>query len=370
MKVFISLADRSASNYVYHIFKDIKGLDLWGIVDERLLSIGIKGNWRVEDFSVVGFWEALWKVPKVFKFFREFEDLIDRVDVLILCDAPALNIPLLKKAKGRAKKIIYFISPQVWAWKEERARIISELSDHLIVILPFEVDFYKRYSRDGFNVHYVGHPLVDIAKPSLDEERVKAFLGFERYLCLMPGSRWSEVKRHAPYLRKVYEYLLKTFDLSAAIPTFEPFLDYLKDVFKGLPVRIVSPKDMEQPSYNILAHSEFSIVASGTAELEASLLLNPHAVFYRVNPISFFIAKRLVKVRNIALTNLILSSQIVPEVVQKDYRELAYVCEEILKDDGIRKRMKEDFLRLRQVLGPEGTLDRLRSLFVSLLEEV
>ncbi|MFN7065216.1 MAG: lipid-A-disaccharide synthase [Aquificaceae bacterium] len=366
MKVFVSLGERSASNYIYHIFKEVKGIDFYGITDERLRSLGFKSLAKVEDLSVVGIVEAIPKIPYVYRLWKNIEKLLPHMDVLMLCDAPAFNLPLLKRAKGKVKRIIYFISPQVWAWKENRARLIAELADHLVVLLPFEVDFYKRHQRKGFNVHFVGHPLVDLAKPSMEENEFKRLIGYERYIALLPGSRWSEIKRHIPYLRSVIEGL--ELDIPFLVPTFEEFKDYIKKGLEGLPVKVITPRDVDTPSYNAMAYGEFSLVASGTAELEASLLYSPHVVFYRVNPLTYLLGRLLVKVRHIALTNLILQREVVPELVQKSPEELRSKARELI-EEGLRLRMKEEFKRLRHSLGKEGAIQRLTSLFLQLFYE-
>ncbi len=367
MKVFVSLAEISASNYVYHVFKDIKGVELYGITDKKLDSIGFKSVAPIEDLSVVGIVEALPKVPYVLRLYRKLEDLLPRMDAVILCDAPAFNLPLLKRIKGKVKKVIYFISPQVWAWKSQRANLISSLVDHLIVLFPFELEFYKAYIKEGFNVHYVGHPIVDIAKPTLSREEVAKTLGSENFLGLLPGSRWSEIKRHAPYLRKVYERIYQEHGLSGALPTFETFREFLEEVFYGLPVGLITERSSPTPSYDVMSYSMASLIASGTADLEASLLLNPHVVFYRVNPITYLIGKRLAKVKNIALTNLVLQKNAVPEVIQKGWKELYLHSKKLFLEEDVRHAMVEDFKRLRGILGGHGVIDKLRDLFLTLL---
>ncbi|MEN3028346.1 MAG: lipid-A-disaccharide synthase [Aquificaceae bacterium] len=367
MRVFVSLGERSASNYAYHIFKEVKGVEFYGITDERLESIGFKSIAPIEDLSVVGIVEALPKVPYVYGLWREIERLLPQMDALILCDAPAFNLPLLKRARDKVKRIIYFISPQVWAWKESRAKLISELADHLIVILPFEVDFYRKYQRKGFGIHFVGHPLLDLAKPSRREEEVKSFLNTERYLALLPGSRWSEIKRHTPYL-KDFLLCLKP-EVPVFIPTFESFREYLQRHFGGFPVRVITQKDMESPSYNLMAYADLTLLASGTAELEASLLGSPHIVFYRVSPLTYLLGRLLVKVKNIALTNLILQREVVQELVQRSPEELCRAVRSLQRDKGLMEHMREEFRELRQVLGGEGAIQRLRELFLQLLYE-
>ncbi|MCX8060570.1 MAG: lipid-A-disaccharide synthase, partial [Aquificaceae bacterium] len=358
MKVFVSLGERSASNYVYHIFKDFKGVEFYGITEERLEAIGFKSVARVEDLSAVGLVEVLPKVPYAYRLLGRIEELLPQMDALVLCDAPGFNLPLLKRAKGRVKKIIYFISPQVWAWKEGRAKLIARLVDHLVVLLPFEVDFYKKYAREGFSVHFVGHPMVDIAKPTLREEEVRGLVGGP-YMALLPGSRWSEVKRHTSYLLEVLRCLRP--ELPLAIPTFQSFSPYVREKFRGFNVKVLTPKDMEKPSYNLMAYADFTLLASGTADLEASLLGAPHVVFYRVSPLTYLVGRLLVKVKHVALTNLILGKEVVPEFVQKSPKELCLGVKTLLKSPGAVGKMKEEFLRLREVLGGEGVVQRLRA---------
>jgi lipid-A-disaccharide synthase len=220
MKVFVSVADRSASNYLQAIFKDFDSVEFFGLTDENLEALGFKSIARYEDISVVGIWEAIPKIPKVLRLYSKIESLAKDMDAFILCDAPAFNIPLLKRIRDKVRKVIYFISPQVWAWKESRAEVISKLTGHLVVILPFEVEFYKKYGKEAL---FVGHPLTDLAKPTLPEEKVKGLVEWEDYLVILPGSRWSEMKNHGEYIKRAYKALYEKTKLPAVIPTFEPF---------------------------------------------------------------------------------------------------------------------------------------------------
>jgi len=359
MKVFVSVAERSASNYLQAIFKDFGTVEFFGLTDENLEALGFKSIARYEDISVVGIWEAIPKIPKVLRLYSKIESLAKDMDAFILCDAPAFNIPLMKRIRDKVKKVIYFISPQVWAWRENRAEVISKLTDYLVVILPFEVEFYKKYGKEAL---FVGHPLTDLAKPTLPEEKVKSLVEWEDYLVILPGSRWSEIKNHGEYIKRTYNALYEKTKMPAVIPTFEPFRRKLEQLFKGLPVKVFTALDLERPNYNLSFYAKFGLVASGTAELELSLLEVPHVVFYRVNPITYWVGKRLAKVPHIALTNLILKEGVIPEVVQKPWQELASVA---LNID--TQRQKEAFSTLRTELGGEGSINRLRALFKKLL---
>jgi lipid-A-disaccharide synthase len=185
------------------------------------------------------------------------------------------------------------------------------------------VEFYKKYGKEAL---FVGHPLTDLAKPTLSEEKVKGLVEWEDYLVILPGSRWSEIKNHGEYIKRTYKALYEKTKLPAVIPTFEPFRRKLEQLFKGLPVKVFTPLDLEKPSYNLSFYAKFGLVASGTAELELSLLEVPHVVFYRVNPITYWVGKRLVKVSHIALTNLILKEGVIPEMVQRPWQELVSVA--------------------------------------------
>jgi len=359
MKVFVSVAERSASNYLQAIFKDFGTVEFFGLTDENLEALGFKSIARYEDISVVGIWEAIPKIPRVLRLYSKIESLAKDMDAFILCDAPAFNIPLMKRIRDKVKKVVYFISPQVWAWRESRAEVISKLADHLVVILPFEVEFYKKYGKEAL---FVGHPLTDLAKPTLSEEKVKSLVEWEDYLVILPGSRWSEIKNHGEYIKRTYNTLYEKTKLPAVIPTFEPFRRKLEQLFKGLPVKVFTHLDLEKPNFNLSFYAKFGLVASGTAELELSLLGVPHVVFYRVNPITYWVGKRLVKVPHIALTNLILKEGVIPEVVQRPCQELVSVA---LNID--TQRQKEAFATLRTELGGEGSINRLRALFKKLL---
>jgi lipid-A-disaccharide synthase len=325
MKVFVSVAERSASNYLQAIFKDFDSVEFFGLTDENLEALGFKSIARYEDISVVGIWEAIPKIPKVLRLYSKIESIAKDMDAFILCDAPAFNIPLLKRIRD----------------------------------IPFEVEFYKKYGKEAL---FVGHPLTDLAKPTLPEEKVKGLVEWEDYLVILPGSRWSEMKNHGEYIKRAYKALYEKTKLPAVIPTFEPFRRKLEQLFKGLPVKVFSPLDLERPNYNLSFYAKFGLVASGTAELELSLLEVPHVVFYRVNPITYWVGKRLAKVSHIALTNLILKDGVIPEVVQRPWQELVSVA---LNIDA--QRQKEAFARLKTELGGEGSINRLRALFKKLL---
>ena len=370
VRVFLSVGDISAGNYVYEIFREgFENLELVGITNEKLESIGVRSVAKVSELSVVGIAEVLPRLLEIRRIYRRALRELESCDVLIACDAPGFNLRLVRDARRvGVKKVVYFISPQVWAWKPGRAETIARFADHLVVILPFEVDIYRRFESEGFRVHYVGHPLVDMVKPSVDREKFLNLVGSEEEpVNLMPGSRWGEVRRHTPILREVVNMLRNRVE-SFVLPTFEEFRGFLEDSFRGFPVKVLTDRELSSPAYNSMFHSKLSLIASGTSSLEASLALNPHLVFYRVSWLTYLLAKLLVKVRHVSLPNLILGEEVVPELINRPPSEVARTALQLLESESKRELMRERFMELRHRLGGEGVIHRLRSLFKELLE--
>jgi len=368
-KVFLSIGDVSAANYVYEIFKDsFENTELVGITNKKLEGIGIKSVADISDLSVVGIAEVLPRLLKIREIYKKSLEALKDCDYLIACDAPGFNLRLIKDARrAGVKRIIYFISPQVWAWKPKRAEVIARYTDDLVVILPFEVDIYRKFENDRFRVHYVGHPLVDMVHTNTDRGSFFRMLGFkESPINLMPGSRWGEIKRHAPYLREVVEGL-GNYTESFVLPTFEEFKPFLEGQFRDLPVRVITERDIGSPAYSSMLYSKMSLIASGTSSLEAALALNPHVVFYRVSWLTFLLAKFLVRVEHVSLPNLILGKGVVPELINRKPAEVVRTTLKLLESEEKISSVREDFKKLRDMLGGKDVIPRLRELFMNLL---
>ncbi len=369
MRLFLSIGDLSAANYVYEILKEgFSHLDLVGFTDRRLEELGVRSLAKITDLSVVGIAEVLPRLLNIKKIYKRALKELEKCDVLIACDAPGFNLRLIKDArKIGVRKIIYFISPQVWAWKPKRAKTIAEYADHLIVILPFEINLYREFVERNFKVHFVGHPLVDLVKPSLEEKEFRKILGLEKdFINMMPGSRWGEIRKHTAILKDLVR-ALKDEGFEFVIPTFFQFKSFLSKEFSGLPVKIVDSEDMENPSYNAMFFSRISIIASGTSSLEAALSQNPHVVFYKVSPLTYMIAKLLVKIQYVSLPNIILDKYIVPEIINGNRRILIEEVRKLLKNEDLQREQVESFREIREKLGEEGSIPRLRNLLKELL---
>jgi len=368
MKIVLSIGDVSASNYIYNIFREgFDTLDIYGITDKKLESIGIRSIGSIEDISGFGLFEIVPKLRKIWKVKRNTEKNLKDADILIVCDAPGFNLPLIKKAKKYGvKRVIYFISPQVWAWKENRIYDIVNFADHLIVILPFEAEIYKKFEGSHFKVHYVGHPLVDLAKPHFDEKEFSNITATEGdRVGIFPGSRESEIKRMTPYLCEVYIRVFLDRNITGMVPTFKKYKHIVSQYCKeGIKVFYDEEYNL---TYDIMRYSKFSLITSGTASLEALLLENPHIVFYRINPFTYFVAKMVVKSKYISLPNIITGREIVPEVIQKDVDFACAITEDYLGNERWRNEFYEASGEVRRKLGEKGVIEKLRNLFFELI---
>jgi lipid-A-disaccharide synthase len=282
------------------------------------------------------------------------EDILnDRPDALILVDYPGFNLRIAEFAKEKAIKVFYYISPQVWAWKQSRVHKIKKVVDHMFVILPFEKSFYKRFF---YKVDFVGHPLLD----AINEEQKKTFPDFARenhlqerpIIALLPGSRRQEISVMLPLMLSIKDKFPQYQLVIAGAPSqqkefYEPFIS-------GTETKLLFGK-----TYELLQHSTAALVTSGTATLETALFNVPEVVCYKGGKISFMIAKQLVKVKYISLVNLIMDREVVKELIQNELTEenIAVELEKILEEDK-RKKILSDYSELRSKLGGKGASER------------
>ena len=281
-------------------------------------------------------------------------------DVLVLVDYPGFNLRIAEFAKNLGIKVVYYISPQLWAWKEGRVETIKKYVDEMLVILPFEKDFYKKHQVDA---HFVGHPLLDAIsdlKP-IDSEKFKKENGLNSkdIIALLPGSREQEVAKMLEIMLSVRPFFKDYQFVIAGAPSL-PKSFYEKYVDEN--VHFVSNK-----TYDLLRSSKAALVTSGTATLETALLNIPEVVCYRSSRISYEIGKRVVKnIKYISLVNLIMDEEIVTELIQNDLNTENLVKElnAILVGE-TRQKMLDDFEFLRQKLGGRGASDHAADIIIN-----
>jgi lipid-A-disaccharide synthase len=334
--------------------------------------MGMKLLYPSQSISVVGITEVLFKIRSILKALRRLKQSLDqeRPDLIILIDFPDFNLRLAKIAHRKGIPTLYYISPQVWAWRPKRVKLIAQWVKKMVVLFPFEVPFYEAA---GVDVEWVGHPLLDIVKPTLSKE--VAFQRFDldpkrKTIALLPGSRMHEVKRLLPPLLASAQLLAKEIpDLQFVIPlapgihqrTLTP---WMRNIF--VPVKVV-----EGWTYEVMNLSELLITASGTATLEAAILGKPMVIVYKVSFFSYWIGRALIQVDHIGLVNLVAGKAIAPELIQKDVHPQRIVEEalRILRDPILPRRMTESMAGVRQSLGEPGAAQRAAGIVMSLLHE-
>ena len=368
-RAFISVGEVSGDMYGAQLIKRLPEFEWVGITGSNLEKLNVKSIENIENISVVGLTEVIPKYRNIKRAFKKaVKELEKGVDLLVVIDFPGFNLKLLKEAKKRGIKTVYFIAPQVWAWGKGRIPKIVENTDLLISIFPFEEDFYKDYVSEKFKFIYLGHPLLDVVKTEETEDSFKEKLGIaknKKIFGLLAGSRESEVKVLLPILLETARLLYKVNkELYFVIPATENQLENVLNIvkkFPSLPVKVITKKDFKYPSYEVMEKSVFSLIASGTATLEASIIGKPFVLVYKVSPITFWIGKKLVSVKYLGLPNIISGKEVIKEFLQGDCNpvNLANYSLEVLSNPNIYLEIQENLKIVKSKLGEKGTLDRV-----------
>jgi lipid-A-disaccharide synthase len=350
--------DLHGARLITELRRHVPDLAPFGLGGDEMRAAGLEAVAHSSEISVVGITEVLKILPRA----REvFADLLREVDrrrpaLAVLVDFPDFNLRLAKELKARGLEVLYYISPQVWAWRRGRVKTIARLVDRMLVLFPFEVDFYREHEVD---VVHVGHPLVDEV-PVLPQawDRDEASFGGPFRVALLPGSRKSEVESLLPTLLEAVRLLAGELPIEVRIiraPTIPPELVDEAVELAGLPVEIVG-----EDRFAAIADSHLALCASGTATLEVGLLGTPMIMVYRLASWTYMLAKLMVHLPNVSLVNLVLGRRVVPELIQGDAnpRRIAAEAARLLTDAGERGRMREALAEVRGRLGEGGASRR------------
>lgn len=313
---------------------------------------------HISDLAFMGFLEVIKNIKTILNNIRfcKADIATFQPDALLLIDYPGFNLRIAEWAKQKGIKVYYYVSPQVWAWKQSRVHKIKKCVDELYVILPFEKDFYKKFD---FEVHYLGHPLLDAVadfRSSIVDKQLiysENNLSDKPIIALLPGSRKQEVSVKLPTMLEA----VRSFDsyqvIIAGAPSLAPefYLQFIKE----------SDKIIFGKTYDILEIAEAAVVTSGTATLETALFHVPQVVCYKSSAFSYQIAKRLVKIKFISLVNLILNKESVKELIQQDCNPTLIQKEigKILVGGDHRESMLQDYKELEQLLGAGGASKKI-----------
>jgi len=354
---------------IHRVDSEIKFVGMGGKDLERM---GMKLLYHFQDLSVVGITEVFFKLSSVVKALRVLKQSIDqeKPDLVILIDFPDFNLRVAKIAHRRGIPILYYISPQVWAWRSKRIKLIARLVKKMIVLFPFEIPLYEAA---GVDVEWVGHPLLDMVRPTLPREVAFQQFGLDpkrRTIGLLPGSRKHEIERLlSPLLASAHLLQKEIPDLQFVIPIAPGipqtiFSSQMKNI--SIPIKVV-----EGFTYDVMNLSELLITASGTATLEGAILGKPMIIIYRVSLLSYWIGRALIRVKHIGLVNLVAGRGIVPELIQTDVNPETITEEalHILKNPVLCQRMIESMAEVRQNLGEPGAAQRAARIVCSLMHE-
>lgn len=342
-------------------------LKIYGVGGRCMRQAGAEILLDSSELAVVGITEVLAHFGKIFKAYRFLRQFIQRsgLGLVILIDFPDFNLALAGVAKKAGIPVLYYISPQVWAWRLGRVKKIARRVAKMAVIFPFELPIYQEA---GVPVEFVGHPLLDIMpSPREDEPACREFNG-DPLIALLPGSRVKEIKSLLPEMMRSTEILLKKIPeakfIIAAAPTIAA--DALRNIVKSfsVPVRII-----EGRTYEVIQAADLAIVASGTATLETGILGKPMVIIYRVSPLSFQIGKALVKVRCIGLVNIVAGKRFIPELLQEEAcgERIASEALRILEDEPYRLAMVEELKAVREKLGTPGASGRVAQMAIEMI---
>jgi lipid-A-disaccharide synthase len=374
-KVLLVAGEVSGDLHGAHLVEAIHRIDpevqFFGVGGEGLKKRGMKILYSFQSLSVIGITEVFFKIRSILKALRLLKKFLDqeRPDLVILIDFPDFNLRLARMAHRRGIPVLYYISPQVWAWRPKRVKVIAERVKKMVVLFPFEVPLYEAA---GVDVEWVGHPLLDIVKPALSKEAAFEQFGLDpqrRTIALLPGSRMHEVKRLLPPLLDSAHLLQKEIPGLQFIIPFAPGIlrASLSPYMKNISVLV---KVVEGWAYDVMNLSELLITASGTATLEGAILGKPMVIIYKVSSLSYWIGRMLVHVDHIGLVNLVAGKKIVPELIQDDAnpQRIAEEAFRILKDPILHRRMTESMAEVRHRLGEPGAAQRAARIVLSLLQ--
>lgn len=358
MRFYVIAGEASGDLHAAKVLHHLKRIDptsefrAWG--GDLMAAEGATIVKHYRDLAFMGFAEVISNLGTILgnlKFCKQ--DILNyKPDALLLIDYPGFNLRIAEFAKQNGIKVFYYISPQIWAWKQNRVHQIKRCVDKMFVILPFEKEFYARFNMD---VEYVGHPLLDeLNQFSFSGDfRPANQLGQQPLLAILPGSRKQEIKTKLPIMQSAAQQLPNFQSIIAGAPAqtsdfYQPLLHNNAKVLFG-------------ETYNILKNSDLAFVTSGTATLETALIGTPEIVCYKGNPISYAIGKRLIKVKYISLVNLILDRPLVKELIQHELtpQNLLKESDKILKDQNYRSNLLAGYQELRDLLGGGGASERV-----------
>jgi lipid-A-disaccharide synthase len=392
--IFISAGEASGEHYGALLVESLQRrlaaagqtARFFGMGGQRMAGVGLEVVVRSEDMAVMGITEVVRHLPRIYREFSRLKRAIRerRPDVAVLIDFPDIHFKLAEQLHNLGVPVIFFVSPQLWAWKKHRIRLVRKYVDRMLVIFPFEEQFYRDR---GVSAEFVGHPLAELPPPAITRAQFAAENTLDpakTWIALLPGSRAKEIRDNLPEMMQAAKLLFRRYHLEQGNPELQFVLplaptltpeqrrfvsEMVNRLREGLTIRLVDVPRAEGAvsrtagAAAALFHARASVVASGTATVEAALIGNPFVVVYRVSPITYAIAQRVVSVPHIAMANLIVGRRIVPELIQNNFTAANIVqeIEPLLPDGAPRQSMMQELRRIRNLLNIRRNLPGGRS---------
>jgi lipid-A-disaccharide synthase len=345
--------DLYASKIISELLSKKPNLNIFGVGGDNMIKSGLRPLFHINQLSFMGIVEVIKNLPVVKKVLNiiEKEVKLVRPDVLVLVDFPGFNLKLVERVKKYCKKVIYFISPQLWAWGEGRVKKIRKFVDEMLVIFPFEKDFYFK---NNINSIFVGHPLIEIINENsyISQEDFFMMNRFElskKLIAVFPGSRYQEIKKHMPILEEVIAEFSSICGYNVGV-AISPTIDI--EIFKKFR-NLKNVSLITENRYNLLKHSDFAVIKSGTSTIETAIFGIPMVVFYKTSWLNYNLGKYLVNVESFGMVNIIAGKKIVPELLQNEVTATNIIneTEKFLSDKEKYDSIKKELLFVKEKLG-------------------
>lgn len=331
-------------------------IDIYGIGGDKMIEAGMQPQFHIKEMAFLGFAEVVKHIPFIKKVQNSLLDLVKEknIDTVVLIDYPGFNLSIAKKLNKLGIKLVYYISPQIWAWGKKRIKKIKSLIDKMIVVFPFEEEMYKKA---GVDVSYVGHPLLERINEYEFMSKEELYEKFnldknKEILLLMPGSRKQEIDKIFPACVKGASMLCENYNMQTVVACSGNIDEGLFSEFKNK-FRFTIVKGF---TYDLLKHSKFGIIKSGTSTLETALFELPFLVVYSTSAITYWIGRMLIELKNIALVNIVAENNIVDELIQKKVtpQNIITHAKAVLQNNNRYSSMKQQLSEIKEKLGTPG----------------
>jgi lipid-A-disaccharide synthase len=329
---------------------------------------GVRAVVEAESLSVVGLFEVVRHIPRIYRQYRKLIQAArrERPRLAILTDSPDFNLRVARRLKRMGVPVVYLVAPQVWAWRQGRIPLMRRVIDHLLCIFPFEEEFFRRH---GIPATYIGHPLSRLIRPSLTKADFikKHNLAADRPLvALLGGSRRGEAGRHLPALLDAARAIERQQPVQFVLATPASGFAHFRERISGASIQVI-----EGETWDVLAHADVALAASGTVTIEAALLGTPMATFYKVSALSWRLGRRLVRVPYYTMVNLVAGRAVVPELMQNEIsgERLAAEALRLLNNPGDRDEMRRGLAGVAAaLLGGEDPMERAADIIQEFLK--